>query len=598
MTAWLLASLMHHLWQSTLCVLLAWLATMALRSNRARVRYWLWTGASVKFLVPLSALVSIGESFQWRESPAAVQPAVSFLLQDVLTPVAIVNAVPVVSAPRSAPMLPWILVAIWSAGAFVVLLSWCREWLSIRSASRRATPLRLDEEYAAGDLLVLSSPSMPEPGVVGIWRPRLLIPEGMLERLTPAHMHALIAHERCHVRCHDNLIAAIHMMVEAIFWFHPAVWWIERRLVDERERACDQAVLRAGSRPQDYAESILEVCRQSVGLRLTCVAGVSGSNLRTRVEAIMRSEIGRPLTRGGRWALTIAVVAAVGAPVAGGALQSQIVVPPAITFDVASIKPGRPIGFRPADLSIHANFLKKALSGVREGRLRVGAPLHALIQAAYDVTRFRVEGGPPWVLSDSYDIEAQADANATPGQIRSMLQSLLADRFQLTLRREVRRLPVYELTVANGGLRIAAMKEGECTPGKEIRWDLIDLEAPLFVCDGGGRRMVLSQNPETRPRPQWPRVVRIEMGDISVPALIDLIAGDLDRAVIDKTGFTERFNLLLDFAPPSDPVSRLPPYSGPTIFTALEEQLGLSLVATEESIEVLVIDRAERPTEN
>jgi uncharacterized protein (TIGR03435 family) len=110
--------------------------------------------------------------------------------------------------------------------------------------------------------------------------------------------------------------------------------------------------------------------------------------------------------------------------------------------------------------------------------------------------------------------------------------------------------------------------------------------------------MVLSQNPETRPRPQWPRVVRIEMGDISVPALIDLIAGDLDRAVIDKTGFTERFNLLLDFAPPSDPVSRLPPYSGPTIFTALEEQLGLSLVATEESIEVLVIDRAERPTEN
>ena len=142
------------------------------------------------------------------------------------------------------------------------------------------------------------------------------------------------------------------------------------------------------------------------------------------------------------------------------------------------------------------------------------------------------------------------------------------------------------------------MKEGECTPGKEIRWDLIDLEAPLFVCDGGGRRMVLSQNPETRPRPQWPRVVRIEMGDISVPALIDLIAGDLDRAVIDKTGFTERFNLLLDFAPPSDPVSRLPPYSGPTIFTALEEQLGLSLVATEESIEVLVIDRAERPTEN
>jgi uncharacterized protein (TIGR03435 family) len=142
------------------------------------------------------------------------------------------------------------------------------------------------------------------------------------------------------------------------------------------------------------------------------------------------------------------------------------------------------------------------------------------------------------------------------------------------------------------------MKEGECTPGKEIRWDLIDLEAPLFVCNGGGQRRVLSQNPETRPRPQWPRVVRIEMGDVSIPSLIDWISGDLDRIIIDETGFTERFNLLLDFAPPSEPASRLPPYSGPTIFTALEEQLGLSLVATEALIDVLVIDRVERPTEN
>ena len=251
-------------------------------------------------------------------------------------------------------------------GAVVVLVSWWRQWLPIRAALRRATPLRLDAQYGAADLAVMSSPSMPEPGVVGIRRPRLLLPEGIVERLTPAQLRALIAHERCHIRCHDNLAAAIHMAVEALFWFHPAVWWIEARLVDERERACDEAVLRVGQPAEDYAEGILEVCRQSVGLQLTCVAGVSGSNLRARVEAIMRNEIGRPMTRGRRWALAIAVVAAVGGPVAGGALtaQSQVVVPPSgLAFEIASVKPGKPYrGVAPSMLAIEATVLRRQMS--------------------------------------------------------------------------------------------------------------------------------------------------------------------------------------------------------------------------------------------
>jgi uncharacterized protein (TIGR03435 family) len=377
------------------------------------------------------------------------------------------------------------------------------------------------------------------------------------------------------------------------------VWWIEKRLVDERERACDEAVLRAGSRPQDYAESILEVCRQSIGIRLACVAGVNGSSLRARVEAIMRNEIGHPITRGRRLVLALAVVAAVGGPVAGGALtaQSQIVVPPSLAFEVASIKLSRQIRGGPVDINMMVGPLKRALSRDGDGRLTSNTPLRLLIQAAYNVTGFQIEGGPSWVQSDWYAIEARAGGDATPAEMRAMLQSLIADRFQLTLRREIRRLPVYELTVANSGLKITAMKEGECTPAKEVRWDLIDLEAPLFIC-GGGRRGFLSQNPETRVRPKWPRVVRLEFGAVSMPELIDLILDDVDRVIIDRTGFAERFNLLLDFAPPSRPESRLPAPSGPTIFSALEEQLGLLLVATEAPVEVLVIDRVERPSEN
>jgi uncharacterized protein (TIGR03435 family) len=314
------------------------------------------------------------------------------------------------------------------------------------------------------------------------------------------------------------------------------------------------------------------------------------------VEAIMRGEIGRPLTIGRRVALAIVVAGALGLPVGAGALQSQIVAPPAISFETASISSLKPIyDVSPSSLAIETHFAKKTLSP-QDGRVQTSGPLQLLIQVAYGLTHFQVQGGPPWVLTDRYRIDARA-ANATPDEIRSMLQSLLAERFRLTLRREVRLLPVYELTVANEGIKIAAVKDGECIPPKEVRWDLIDLEAPLFIC-GGGQRRVLSQNPETRPLPRWPRVVRIEMGSISMPAFIDWISGDLDRIVIDKTGFTAPFNLLLDFAPPSNPESRLPAYSGPTIFAAVEEQLGLSLVATEAPVEVLVIEQAERPSTN
>ena len=85
----------------------------------------------------------------------------------------------------------------------------------------------------------------------------------------------------------------------------------------------------------------------------------------------------------------------------------------------------------------------------RRRSIQSTGPLHSLIQAAYNVTRFQVEGGPSWVFADRYDIEAKAAGNATPLEIRGMLQSLLADRFKLMLRRETRTLPVYELVVAD-----------------------------------------------------------------------------------------------------------------------------------------------------
>jgi uncharacterized protein (TIGR03435 family) len=125
----------------------------------------------------------------------------------------------------------------------------------------------------------------------------------------------------------------------------------------------------------------------------------------------------------------------------------------------------------------------------------------------------------------------------------------------------------------------------------------IDLEAPLFACEGFTRRRVPSQSPETRPRPRWPRVDRIEAGNIPMAGLIELISGDVDRIIVDKTGFSAPFNLVLDFAAAPAPGS---PFisSGPSIFEALNDQLGLQLLPGEAPLDVLVIESADQPVVN
>jgi bla regulator protein BlaR1 len=100
-----------------------------------------------------------------------------------------------------------------------------------------------------------------EPGVFGIRKPVLLLPDGLTDHLMPAQLEAVLAHELCHVRRRDNLAAAIHMVAEALFWYHPLVWWIGSRMMEERERACDEEVLREARGPEVYAEGLLNVSK-------------------------------------------------------------------------------------------------------------------------------------------------------------------------------------------------------------------------------------------------------------------------------------------------------------------------------------------------
>jgi uncharacterized protein (TIGR03435 family) len=255
-------------------------------------------------------------------------------------------------------------------------------------------------------------------------------------------------------------------------------------------------------------------------------------------------------------------------------------------FEVASIKlvPGS----HPPPDAFELNLMKPS---VRNGRFTMSnTPLSLLIQFAYNVKDTELQGGPSWISADRYEIVAKAEGEATLEQIRPMVQALLTDRFKLTLRRESREVSVYELSVAKGRPKIAAAKEGSCvTLDPAQPPPPRDPAHPIQVC-GGVRRTLVSVAPE--------RKDRLDGFSISMAKLLQLSSEDVHRPVVDKTGFTEKFDIHLEFAPSdalANPVAEPP---GLSIFTALREQLGLRLESAKRPVEVLVIDHVERPSEN
>jgi uncharacterized protein (TIGR03435 family) len=342
--------LFDHLWQSTLFLGIVALLALLLRKNQARIRYWLWMAASAKFLIPFSLLVSLGSHLPRPSHVVAPKTGAYVAIEEISQPFlegTVLNkpiAIPVSQpAVSHVPIhiVPVMLAVVWLIGFITMMSFWCVQWRRISRLVRSATPLVEGREV---DLLrkaehvarlptsvpLLPSGSSMEPGVFGIIRPVLLWPEGIARHMDDAHLESVLAHEVCHVQRRDNLTSAIHMLVEAIFWFHPVVWWMERQLVKERERACDEAVLQLGNEAEVYAESILNVCKFFTESPTTCVSGVMGSELKQRIARILSGQGERKLDLRRKAMLTLACVLAVGVPLAAGFLRAaQGQTPPA-----------------------------------------------------------------------------------------------------------------------------------------------------------------------------------------------------------------------------------------------------------------------------
>ncbi len=418
-----------HIWQSTLFASAAGLLTLALKRNRARTRYWVWFIGLVKFLVPFGVLVSLGGHFSLpRWTPATsviVEPALLFVTGDVEPLVLMTGG----AAPKStSEFLPAILLGVWACGFLGIAFSWVRRWMRVRADVRAASKLAINILVP-----VVSSPVLREPGVFGIFRPVLMLPEGMAEHLSKAEWEAILAHEMCHVRCRDNLTAVIYMVVESLFWFHPLVWWMGTRLVAERERACDEEVLRLGSDPKIYAEGILKICELYLASPLECVAGVTGSNLRQRIRGIMTNPGTIRMSTAKKLLLAAAGMLAVMLPIVVGGLHAQPA--PRPKFEVASINacserlndggPHSSPGRLATDCAQLLNLIGNAYTALADGHLNLNA----------DPTP--ITGGPPWIHTTSYDINATAEGNPSKEMMLGpMMQSLLEDRFQLKIHRQ------------------------------------------------------------------------------------------------------------------------------------------------------------------
>ncbi|HTZ72868.1 MAG TPA: M56 family metallopeptidase [Candidatus Aquilonibacter sp.] len=598
----------NHLWQSTVLVGMIWLVTLGLKRNRAAVRYWLWFAASVKFLVPFSLLVVLGSRLSWQTAAPIAQPQWSFVVDNAIQPFAASTASTQALSPHASFTLAPILIGVWLCGVAVGVAFWLKFWMQMRRIRRNATTLSLGLPIP-----VLSSPSQIEPGVFGIFRPVLLLPEGIESRLTPAQLDAIVAHEMAHVRRRDNLTAAIHMIAEVVFWFFPVVYWLRARLIEERENACDEDVLRLGSEAESYAEGIIEVCKSYTESPAACISGISGSDLKKRIIGIVTPRFGENLTLARRLLLSTFGIAAVAAPIVFG-----IVIAPLLHAQSASADWEKAAGNR---IFFDAASVKRNTSGDFGGHTNVPMagdrftptgglfsvtdyPLGTIISFAYKLTGAQTTAVqhelPKWALVDRYDIEARASGNPTKDQYRLMVQSLLETRFKLSVHYEDRETPVLALELSKAGKL-----------GPKLREHPADAPCSKTVTDAARQTPIkpdgypatcgyLSYEPSHAPGEFRVGASGVTIGQMGSFFSSSEVFGTYPRPVIDKTGLAGTYDFVVEFSsdmPPQDAPYPQDP-NGPSFITALKNQLGLKLRSLNAPISFLVIDRIEEPTPN
>lgn len=580
------STLLHFLWQGVAIAAVYAAARRWARTSAPNIRYLLGCAALAAMAVaPLATwwILGLPPADAAAASPATILSATaSGAVRGLPAPLA--GGVPAAAAP----FLSWV-VGIWLVGATALWVRLMGGWiLATRLRSRRAHPApaawqqtldRLrDRMRVSGPVRLLVSSLVQTPAVVGWIRPVVLTPAGALAGLPADQMEALLLHELAHIRRHDYLVNMLQSAVEALLFYHPAVWWVSGHLRAERELCCDDAAVEASGDVVIYARAL-------AGLGLLCppiAMAANGGSLAHRIGRLLGRPRPAPRTLSGTGIAAAAVLPAI----AAAALFGQPAEP--LRFDVASIK-------RSVDQSPNWGLRP------RPGGLTATGNLKLLIDDAYKVQDFQVVGGPEWTNSERYIVDAKSVGKASRDQVWLMLQSLLEDRFQLKVHRETRELPVFYLAIAKAGPKMPAPKEGGCIDSTDPPPQLTggrmpvpgSVPPPLIRC--GHLGITLEKGG-----------ARIFGGKAPISEIVPVLSNMLRRKVIDRTGLTGLFDIELHFVPDDNtPLLPPPPPEGtasdamsPSIFSALPEQLGLRLEAAKGPVEVIVIDHIERPSAN
>lgn len=536
----------------------AWLA----RRSRAAVRHALLAvmfGATL--VLPIASIVAppvrvtvpvAGMSRAWPpvvNTTAPIQPVTA----------AASRAAPTAPQQSSTFSVSILLFAGWIVGTAVFLVPVIIGLWQIRSLRRSGLPW-LDGQSIAQTLAldagihrrveVLLHEALSGPITCGVLGPAIVLPRDA-ERWVQEDLSRAMVHELEHVRRGDSATRCLARAVCALYWFHPLAWIAWRKLVLEAERSCDDAVLRR-SEATAYADQLVGLAKRLPTAQSSpLLAMASRSDLATRVGAVLNSQQRRGQT--GKLSLTLAFISAV-VLVLGLSPLRLVAAPQDVqpaqtkpTFEVAAIRPHQGpssyVGFRPSGSQFDV----------------IAVNVVGMVMFAYDLKRYQVTGGPGWTESVPWDITAKAPSQGTPpgpGQFKKMMQELLADRFKVVFHRESKASPVYALVIA-----------GKNKP--KLTESASDAEFTMGI---GGNQL---------------RATKTSMDRLAMQ--LCNFRG-MDVPVVDKTGLTGEYDFKLAW---SDSDSTEGDWDA-----LLEDQLGLKLVRDRAPIQVLVLDKAERPSEN
>jgi uncharacterized protein (TIGR03435 family) len=585
--------------KATVVTLAALAVTRTARRTRAAVRHVVLAAAfAVLLALPLTSLLAPAVSLSLPGGVAA--PLAAFRTDAYAVPDGDLadmrgargRDAAAVTVPGS-PWPSWPLLAggLWALGAFLFLIPVATGLAEVRRLRRAG--LRWRRGQSLVDSLrrdlgirrrvdVLLDERVAGPMTCGIVRPAIVLPTDA-RFWNAENLWRAVVHELEHVRRGDWAVQVAARGATSIYWFHPLVWLAWRELSLEAERACDDAVLR-GAHPAEYADQLVHLAeRLSAAASSGHALAMAGRHdLSARVRAVL--DTGQRRGRAGVAAVAATCAAAAVVAVAISPLrlvasqQASLTPAPPQQFSAVTMKPCSPqpmpsgaggrgrggggnVTASPGSLTIDCMTVQ---SMIDRAYVFFGEPL--LNESGPPTENSpRVQGGPPWIRNETFTLEARADAAADRKMMMGpMLRAFLEDRLQLKLHRDVEEAPAYTLTIAKSGLKMKAIgSDAECTPRcGSVERAAVDGKAILRL--GGMRLDVL------------------------------MVVLKLGRRVIDRTGVPDgaRFNVLLQYPEDATFADAEP---SPSLFRAVEQQLGLKLDPIKAPHGIIVIDRVVHP---